>query len=148
MTGSRGALWALWALSLALVGLALSLPAWLPSRPTPWYDAQTAVAGFVATLLAMLAAVGSFTLRETLALREVRLGTLDPGTAEGYARMRLMLCVLWLLCLVIVWLGCGLAWGAASPRLAWPYAAAAMGLLLWHAPRSALFERPSGADGR
>lgn len=144
MTGSRGVLWVLWAACLALVGAALALPAWLPSRPTPWYEAQTAVAGFVLTLLALLAGVGTFTLREALVARDVRRGTLDPGTPEGFARVRAMLLVLWLLCCLIALLGCGLAWGAASPRVAWPYGAAAAGLLLWHAPRSAVFAVPAG----
>ena len=144
MTGSRVALWALWAAFLALIGVALALPALMPSRPTPWYQAQSAVAGFVLTLLALLAGVGTFTLRETLALRDVRSGALDPSTPEGFARVRAMLFVLWFLCLVIALLGCLLAWGAASPRLAWPYGAAAAGLLLWHAPRRRLFELQSG----
>jgi len=142
MQPSRGSLWAIWAACVALLGLELALPALLPLRADPWYPAQTAVAGFVLTLLALLAGVGSFTLRETLAAREVRLGTLDPNTPEGFARVRAMLIVLWVLCLVIGLLGSLLAFGAASPRAAWPWALAAGGLLAWHAPRGWLFRGP------
>ena len=41
-------------------------------------------------------------------------------------------------------LGSALAWGSARPRLAWPYGAAAVALLLVHAPWSALFEGRRG----
>ena len=97
------------------------------------------VAGFVLALLSLIAGVGTFTLRESLALREIRSGALDPSTPAGFARVRGMLVVLWTLCLVIGLLGCGLAYGAASPRAAWPYVLAAAVLLVLHAPRRWLF---------
>jgi hypothetical protein len=148
MTGSRVALWGLWALFLALLALELALPELLPARPQAWYDAQVSVAGFVLTLLAILAAVGTFTLRETLVGRDVRAGTLDPRTPAGYARVRLMLLALWTLCLLIGLLGVGLAYGAASARLALPYTFGAAGLLAWHAPRRWLFRSPQPQAGR
>jgi hypothetical protein len=139
MTGSRGALWAIWAGFAALLALELAFAHFAPSREHPWYDAQESVAGFVLALLALVAGVGTFTLRESLALREIRSGTLDPETPAGFVRVRGMLIVLWTLCLAIGLLGCVLAYGAASPRAAWPYLFAAAVLLLFHAPRRWLF---------
>jgi len=139
MTGSRRALWVLWVGFVALLALELAFAYLAPSREHPWYDAQVSVAGFVLALLALIAAVGTFTLRESLALREIRLGALDPNTTAGLSRVRLMLIVLWTLCLVIGLLGCGLAYGAASPRAALPYLLGAAVLLVLHAPRRWLF---------
>jgi len=139
MSAPRWALWILWAVFAALLALELRIAYVIPPRPHPWYDAQVAVAGFVLALLAVLAAVGTFTLRETLAMREIRRGSLDPNTPDGFARLRGMLVVLWTLCLVIGLLGCGLAYGADSPRAAWPYVFAAAVLLVLHAPRRWLF---------
>jgi hypothetical protein len=147
MTNSRGALWGLWAACALLLALVLALPGLLPSRPQPWYAAQTSVAGFVVTLFALLAGVGSFTLRESLVGRDMRSGALDPTTPAGFARVRAMLLVLWSLCLLIAVLGAGLAWGADSPRAGWPYALAAAGLLVLHAPRGWLFRRSLPAPG-
>lgn len=147
MIGTRRALWVLWAVCAALLALELVILELLPSRPQPWYEAQTSVAGFVLALLALLAGVGTFTLRETLVGREVRLGTLDPRTPAGFARVQSMLLALWALCLLIGLLGCGLAYGAGTPRAAWPYVIAAGGLLLLHAPRRWLFGIPPPPGG-
>ena len=142
MTGKQRALWGLWAVFVALLALELALPQLLPSRPQPWYAAQTAVAGFVLMLLSLVAGVGTFTLRESLVGRDLRLGTLDPRTPAGFARVRGMLLALWTLCLVIGLFGCVLAVGAASPRAGWPYTLAAGGLLVLHAPRGWLLRSP------
>lgn len=139
MSAPRWALWILWAVFAALLALELRIAYVLPARPHPWYEAQVAVAGFVLALLSVLAAVGTFTLRETLAMRQIRRGELDPNTEAGFARVRSMLVLLWTLCLVIGLLGCGLAFGANSPRAAWPYVFAAAVLLVLHAPRRWLF---------
>jgi len=139
MTGSRGALWVLWAGFATLLALEFAFAYAVPSRLHPWYDAQASVVGFVLALLSLVAAVGAFTLRESLALREIRSGALDPTTPAGFARTRLMLFVLWTLCLVIGLFGCGLAYGADSPRSAAPYILAAAVLLVLHAPRHWLF---------
>jgi hypothetical protein len=139
MTGSRGSLWLLWATFAALLAVELAFAYFGPSRLQPWYDAQVSVAGFALALFALVAGVGTFTLRESLALREIRLGSLDPSTPAGFARVRAMLVVLWTLCLAIGLLGCGLAWGAASPRAAAAYIFAAAVLLVLHAPRRWLF---------
>ena len=142
MSAPRWALWILWAVFAALLALELRIAHVLPPRPHPWYDAQAAVAGFVLALLSVLAAVGTFTLRETLAMREIRRGELDPNTEAGFARVRGMLIALWTLCLVIGGLGGLLAWGAASTRAAWPYFLGAAALLVLHAPRRWLFSIP------
>src|SRR5262245_27752644 len=145
MTAPRWALWILWAVFAALLALELRVAYVLPPRPHPWYDAQVAVAGFVLALLSVVAAVGTFTLRETLAMREIRRGSLDPNTPDGFARLRGMLVVLWALCLVIGVLGDLLAWGAARPRAAWPYFIGAGILLVLHAPRGWLFSTKEAA---
>jgi hypothetical protein len=142
MSAPRVALWILWAIFAALLALELRIAYLLPARPHPWYEAQVAVAGFVLALLSVLAAVGTFTLRETLGMRRIRSGELDPNTQAGFARVRDMLIVLWTLCLVIGGLGMLLAWGAARPRAAWPYCIGAAALLMLHAPRRWLFAIP------
>jgi hypothetical protein len=139
MSAPRWALWILWAVFAALLALQLRMAYVIPPRPHPWYEAQVAVAGFVLALLSVLAAVGTFTLRETLAMRQIRRGELDPNTEAGFARVRGMLVVLWTLCLVIGLLGGALAYGAGSPRAAWPYFLGAAALLVLHAPRRWLF---------
>ncbi len=144
MNPPRSALWILWAIFAALLTLELRIAYVVPARPHPWYEAQAAVAGFVLALLSVLAAVGTFTLRETLAMREIRRGALDPSTDVGFVRVRGMLIVLWTLCLVIGLLGGLLAWGAASPRAAWPYFLGAAALLVLHAPRGWLFSISKG----
>lgn len=142
MTGSRRTLWLLWALFLGLLALSLALPGMLPSRPHPWHPAQAAVAGFVMALLSLAAGVGTFSLRESWTLREIRAGGLDPRTPAGFARVRRMLLALWSLCLVIGLLGSMLAYGAALPSAAWPYVLAAAALLVLHSPRDWLFTIP------
>lgn len=147
MNGSRSALWTLWAAIFALLVLdALALPRILPTRPDVWYDAEASVAQLVLGLLALVAGVGSFALRETLALRDLRSGALDPNTASGFQRLRRMLFALWSLSLVIAALGNVLAWGAAKPLAAVPFLIGAAVLLALHAPRGWLFVRPAGAQ--
>lgn len=142
MMGSRRTLWLLWALFLASLALSLAIPWILPSRPHPWHPAQAAVAGFVMALLSLATGVGTFSLRESWALRDIRAGALDPRTPAGFARMRRLLLTLWTLCLSIGLLGCVLAYAAALPSAAWPYALASAALLVLHAPRRWLFTKP------
>jgi hypothetical protein len=84
MTDSRHTLWAGWATFGALLAFELALPRLIPGRPDPWYDAQQAVAGFVLAQLSLIAAVGTFSLRESFVLRDLRVGTLDPRTPAGF----------------------------------------------------------------
>lgn len=142
---SRTSLWILWAACLlALVGIAFAsqrVP--LPGRA--WVPAETAVAGFVLSLLALCAGVGTFAVRENYLSRHIRGGALDPDSPAGSARARAVLLVLWLLCVAIGGLGGLLAWHAASPRAALPYELGAAALLLIHAPRRQLLAVPAGA---
>lgn len=145
MAGSRTTLWIVWAAIAASLALdAIALTNLLPVRVHPWYDAQTSVAQLVLGLLALVAGVGTFALRETLVLRDLRSGTLDPSSASGFARIQRTLVALWSLCLVIGLFGHVLAWGAAKPIAAMPFLLAAAVLLVLHAPRAWLFAR-SGA---
>ena len=145
MGGSRTTLWILWAAIVALLALdAIALTRFLPVRAHPWYDAQTSVALLVLGLLALVAGVGTFALRESLVLRDLRSGTLDPNTASGFARIQRTFVALWSLCLVIGLFGNVLAWGAAKAIVAAPFLTAAAVLLLVHAPRGWLFARAAG----
>lgn len=131
--------WVLWGACLGVLAFELVLPRLLPSRPQPWDAAQTAVAEFILAIFSLVAAVGTFTLRETFAVGPVRRGLLDPSTPAGFARIRATLAVLWLLCLLIGLFGSILAYAAANPAEAWPYVAGAAALLVIHAPRARLF---------
>ena len=146
MAGSRATLWMLWAAIVASLALdAIALTRFLPVRAHPWYDAQTSVALLVLGLLALVAGVGTFALRESLVLRDLRSGTLDPNTPSGFARIQRTLVALWALCLVIGLFGDVLAWGAAKPIVATPFLIGAAVLLVVHAPRRWLFAHGAGA---
>ena len=138
MPRSGRTLWLLWAIFFAAIALEVALPYVAPRRPL-WHPAQTAVAGFVLALLSLTIGIGSFALREALAMREVRAGALDPRSPAGFARVCRMLLVLWALCLLIGLAGSLLGYAAGSPTVVLPYALAAAGLLLIHAPRRRLF---------
>jgi hypothetical protein len=137
-------MWILWGAFLGGLAFALVIPRVLPSRPQPWDAAQTAVAEFILAIFSLVAAVGTFTLRETFALGPIRRGSLDPSTPAGFARVRATLVGLWFLCLLIGLFGSILAYAAANPAEAWPYVAGAAALLVVHAPRARLLE-PSAA---
>ena len=147
MTRWRPYAWILWSACVGVLALEIVLPRVLPSRPQPWDAAQAAVAEFVLAIFSLVAAVGTFTLRETLALGPVRRGSLDPSTPAGLARLRATLAVLWLLCLLIGSFGSLLAYATANPGQAWPYIAGAAALLVVHAPRAWLLESPVAATG-
>lgn len=141
MAGSRSTLWTLWAVIVALLVLdALALRGWLPTRADVWYEAEASVAQLVLGLLALVAGVGSFALRETLVVRDLRSGALDPNTESGFRRVQRMLFALWSLSLVIAALGNVLAWGAAKPIAAVPFLIGAAVLLAVHSPRGWLFK--------
>lgn len=144
MAAARTTLWILWAALFAALALYAALPHLLPPPAIPWYDAQTAVVGFVLALLSLAAAVGGFALREAMALRHVRSGALDPATPAGFGRLRALLFVLWSLADLVGLFGVVVAWGAANPRLVWPYLIGAAALFVLHAPRDWLFTRPAG----
>ncbi len=131
---------------MAAVALELAIPGLLPPRPQPWDAAQTAVAEFILAIFSLVAGVGTFALRETFALRRIRVGTLDPLTPEGFRRVRVVLVALWSLCLLIALFGGVLAYAAANPRDAWPYVGGAAFLLVVHAPRGWIFTRPEAAS--
>ena len=145
MAGSRSSLWLLWVAYVALLVLdAFALAGLLPTRADTWYDAEASVVQLVLGLVALVVGIGTFALRETLMLRDLRSGALDPNTAGGFMRVRRMLFALWSLCLVIAGFGNVLAWGAARPIAAAPFLVAAAVLLVLHAPRGWLFARPAG----
>ena len=148
MAGSRSTLWMLWAVIVALLALdAAAIAGVLPTRADVWYEAEASVAQLVLGLLALVAGVGSFALRETLVLRDLRSGALDPSTPSGFRRVQRMLFALWSLSLVIAALGNVLAWGSAKPLAAAPFLIGAAVLLAVHAPRGWLFERPASSQG-
>jgi Flp pilus assembly protein TadB len=82
----------------------------------------------------MVSGIGSLALRETL-VRAVANGSADLRSPEGAAYERAMLLRAFGLCGLVGLLGWFVAWVAAAPVLAVPYAVAATALLLFHAPR-------------
>lgn len=139
---SRRMLWIVWAGFLALLALVLGMPQLVTPRSQPWTAAETAVAGFVLTLLSFAAGIGTFAVRENLVLSDLRTGALDPRTPDGFLQVRRMLLALWTLCLLIGIFGGVIAHGSATPAGALPYVVAAAVLLAIHAPRRWLFAGP------
>ena len=71
MIFSRVSLWLVWAVLVSSLAAWLALPRFVAPRPDPWNAAETAVAGFVLAILALVAGVWTFALRESL-LRDTR----------------------------------------------------------------------------
>lgn len=143
MENRRWTLWLIWGVMLATIALYAALPALLPARAPLWYEAQAAVVRFVLALLSLAAGVGTFALRETLVMRGLRTGALDPTTPQGFARVRVTLVMLWALCEVIALFGLFVALGSGTPSRGWPFFAGGAALLVFHAPHAAWFTRPA-----
>jgi hypothetical protein len=127
VAGSSYSLWLLWgALFATLLGW-LAAPFVIAPRAHPWHDAQTAVAGFVLAIFALVAGWGSFALRESLVERAPRRGA--------------KLLALWLLCAAIGSFGGLISYGSNRPPAAWPYLVGAAALFVIHAPRAGLLSR-------
>ena len=126
-------LWSLWACCLALLALEVAAPHLVAPRQNPWAPAQTAVAGFVLTLLALTAAVSTFATREEL--DEDSEGGAGAAPSADVAGIRATFFWLWARCLLIGLFGCAIAYGAASLAVGWPFLVVALVLLLIHAPR-------------
>jgi hypothetical protein len=139
-------LWLLWGAMFATVLVWLVLPWVGPHRAEPWYEAQTAVIRFAFAILGLVAAVASFAVRESLVLREVREGRLDPETEGGIARLRLRFLALWALCAAIGVLGGLVAYFADRAATGWPYLAGAAVLFVVHAPRERFLQRVREGD--
>lgn len=139
-SSDRSLLWLAWlALAAALPAVAV-LPRVLPLRADPWSEAQTAVAGFVLLIFALVSGVATFALRESLVLREEESGTFGHGGGgDMWARTRLV--ALWLLCALVAGYGGLLAYYAGRPASAWPYLVGSAALFAIHAPRPAFLAR-------
>ncbi len=143
MSGLRRFLWLLWISALGLLGAIVATPRVIGPDPTPYSDAGASVLGFVLTLLAMTAGVGSLAVREAL-LRDLWSGAVDAHSADGSARIAREMLAAWVLCLVVAAMGVLLSWLSARPALAWPYVLGALALLAFHSPRAAAFAPPRG----
>ena len=111
--------------------------------PEPrWSRDRTVVFTFALTLVAMVSGIGSLALRETL-VRGIERGQVDAATPEGRGYAQAMLGRAWALCGAVGVLGALVAWLAATPAFALPYAVGATALLLFEAPRRSALE-PSG----
>lgn len=143
MQAQRRRLWLLWLGMLALLAGSAATPFFVGPMSAAYSDAGIEVLGFVLTLLAMTAGVGSLAVHESL-LRAVWAGA-DPGSSRGAVRLLRSLLGAWALCLIVGDMGLILAWAAARPISAWPYVLAATALLAFHAPRAVVFggSRPS-----
>jgi hypothetical protein len=142
-------LWLAWAVCFASLAVWPALPRLAAPPAESWNAAETAVAGFVLAILALVAAIGSFALRESLVDHEEGCVPLET-TPEGRARVRIGLVELWLLCAGVGALGGVLVRYSAYPATGWPYVAGAALLLLLHAPTRRFFGRVCGepmADG-
>ena len=123
-----------WGAALALVVASTVVPAVAGPAEPRWSHERTVVLAFALTLIAMVSGIGSLALRETL-VRAVASGSVDLRSPEGAGYERAILFRAWALCAAVGLLGWFVAWIAAAPALAWPYAVGAMALLLFHAPR-------------
>jgi hypothetical protein len=133
--------WASWAVLFATLGLWFALPRLVAPVPDPWNAAESAVAGFVLAILALCAGIGTFALRESLVMRDVREGRIDPGTPEGLAQVRIRLVALWALCSAIGVLGGIMVHWSGRTGSGAPYLVGAAVLLVLHAPNARFFRR-------
>jgi hypothetical protein len=128
---------ATWAVLFASLLVWIAMPYVVPPRAQTWYDAQTAVAGFVLAIFALVAAVASFALRESL----VRDSAQQQAASGGGLWVRTRLVSLWLLCALVGVLGGIMIRYSGTSAVGWPYLALAAGLFVVHAPRPALLRR-------
>jgi hypothetical protein len=139
--GSSRSLWLLWGALFATLFGWLAMPWWVPHRADPWHDAQTAVAGFVLAIFALVGGWATLAVRESLVDRELREGRIDPDAPAGRAQLRLRLLALWALCAAVGSLGAPISYYSDRPETAWPYLAGAAVLFLIHAPRAGFLRR-------
>jgi len=123
-----------WVLALALVLASAVVPAVAGPTEPRWTHDRTVVFTFALTLIAMVSGIGSLALRETL-VRTLAQGGVDPGTPQGAGYAAAMLLRAWALCGAVGLLGAFVAWVAAAPAFALPFAAGATALLVFEAPR-------------
>ena len=125
---------------LVALAASASIPFFAGPKDPWWPDARTTVLAFALTILAMVAGVGSLAVRETL-VRSIASGSLDPRSPRGATQVGTFLFRAWGLCIVVALFGVAVAWVSAKPLRAWPYAAGALALLFFHAPRRGALDR-------
>jgi hypothetical protein len=140
MATPREALWGGWLLALAALAVLAVLPFLVGPTEAVWSNERALVFTFVLTIFALVCAVGSLALRETL-VRSVSSGALDPSSNEGGTAVGRTMRRIWLLCLLVAVLGGIGAWFSASPARTVPFVLGALALLGFHAPRKSTFER-------
>jgi hypothetical protein len=141
-------LWLPWAVLFATLAIWIELPRLAP-WPEPWNAAETAVAGFVLAILALVAGIGTFALRESLVQRRAGEGGLDPATDDGFTRLRFRLVGLWLLCAAIGVLGGIMIRHSGGLAAGLPYLVGAAALFVVHAPTPRFLHRLcSGGEPR
>lgn len=138
--------WAVWSLLFASLLVWALAPGLLPPRAHPWHEAETAVAGFVLTLFALVTGVGTFSMRETLVLREAEKGPIANDATGGFW-IRTRLVTLWCLCALVGVYGGILSRYSALPATAWPYLIGAAVLFVIHAPRASFLRRICALTG-
>jgi hypothetical protein len=141
MAKSDGVLWLLWAALLATLAAWLAMPRLGLHRADPWDAAETAVAGFVLAIFALVVGFGTLAVRESLVFRGVRDGRIDPTTPDGLYQLRLRFFALWLLCALVGAFGAVMEYGSGRPAIGWPYLAGSAALFALHAPRAAFLRR-------
>jgi hypothetical protein len=138
---STRSLWLLWGTLFATLLGWLALPSLAAPRAEPWNAAESAVAGFVVAIFALVGGIGTFAARESLVLRGVREGRIDAATEAGLRMLLTRLGAIWLLCAAIGSLGGLMSWGSGRLGLALPYLAGAAALFVLHAPRARFLRR-------
>jgi hypothetical protein len=131
--------WLWWAALFASLSIWVAMPRFATPLPDPWNAAETAVAGFVLAILALVAGLGTFALRESLVERDA--DATRGASADGGARVQLRLVELWLLCAVIGALGGIMIRHSGRPATGLPYLIGAGALFVIHAPTRRLCQR-------
>lgn len=135
-------LWILWGALLASLLVYAAIPLLLPAVEAPPADAAWVGGG---AALAGLAALGSLALRRLALVGPVGRGELDLGSHAGQTRLYLVSMLCWALAESVGIVGLLLFLLYRRPELVYPFLAAAIGLMLYHAPRASALRRLAGS---
>lgn len=145
MGNERRLLWILWAALCATLVLYAAIPHYFERRGVPWYEGQTAVVSFVLALIALVAGVGTFAIRESWVRRPQASGALDVASAQGRARVRGAFVTAWALCDAVGVLGLLVALGSNDASRATPFLLGAAALFAIHRPSAWVFDAERAA---
>lgn len=136
-------LWILWAALIASLLVYAAIPLVLPAAEGEARAADTAGVG-AAVAFAVMAVLGSLALRRLALVRPLARGALELGSRAGQTRLYTVSMLCWALSEAVGIVGLLLFLLYRRPELCYPFLAAALGLLLFHAPRASALRRRSG----